>query len=134
MKPQPFPNQQTVDILLAAKNEWMARALEAERRLAKWQAWAQFIYLGGGPLVLDDDKELQRLVCQTHDGELQKLKHELEVQRAVHTLAMLPLRRERAGLRRVMCARCEKVTDLHIRTENAFWCPTCEKWRRIDGQ
>lgn len=44
------------------KNRGLQEALEA------WRGWAQFVYLGGGSVTLDD-KALQSAVCAKHDEE-----------------------------------------------------------------
>ncbi len=41
---------------------------QVERALTAWRAWAQFVFLGGGPVV-DDDTTLQRKVCEQWEQE-----------------------------------------------------------------
>lgn len=36
--------------------------------LDRWRSWAQFVFLGGGPLTMNDD-ELRQAVCQKFDDE-----------------------------------------------------------------
>lgn len=43
--------------------------------LKQWRQWAQFVYLGGGPVVLDDDA-LRRCMNKKHDSETDALKAE----------------------------------------------------------
>jgi hypothetical protein len=41
--------------------------VEAMRAALKsWRTWAQFVWLGGGPVTVDDD-ELRRRICQAAD-------------------------------------------------------------------
>lgn len=47
------------------RDEELAAALKA---LQEWRGWAQFVYLGGGSVTLDD-KALQSAVCAKHDEE-----------------------------------------------------------------
>lgn len=36
--------------------------------LDAWRRWAQYVYLGGGPVTLDD-ASLRAAVCETHDTQ-----------------------------------------------------------------
>ena len=49
------------------------KVLELEALVHSWRSWAQFVYLGGGPLE-GTDQELQRRVNELHDAEVQELK------------------------------------------------------------
>lgn len=42
---------------------------EAAAGIAKWREWAQFIYLGGGPVTLDDN-QLRVAVNAAHDSDI----------------------------------------------------------------
>lgn len=48
----------------ARPNAYERDLLQAE--LDRWRRWAQFVYLGGGPVTLGDDA-LRAAVCATHD-------------------------------------------------------------------
>jgi hypothetical protein len=49
----------------------LLRAEAAERALASWRGWAQFVYLGGGEVPsLRTDAEMQVDVCGTHDRDV----------------------------------------------------------------
>jgi hypothetical protein len=47
-----------------------------DRELADWRGWAQFVYLNGGPVTLDD-KALRAAVCATHDKEVAACRRQL---------------------------------------------------------
>ena len=68
---------------LRARAEVELAAVQQE--LAAWRSWAQFVYLGGGP-VTKADGELRQGVCEKHDAELTALRAQQERLRdfAVH--------------------------------------------------
>lgn len=45
-----------------------AKVTALEAALQKWREWAQFVYLGGGPLSLPDDEALRTAVCAVQDA------------------------------------------------------------------
>lgn len=45
--------------------------------LQRWRGWAQFVYLGGGPVTLTDD-ELRAAVCAAHDRQVQDTRENIE--------------------------------------------------------
>ncbi len=47
----------------------LARLDQREQVIQTWRDWAQFVYLKGGPVVLNDH-QLQGEVCAAHDGEM----------------------------------------------------------------
>lgn len=54
----------------------VAEVERLRKELHRWRDWAQFVYLGGGPLCGDDDM-LRSRVCETHDQETDDLKTEI---------------------------------------------------------
>jgi hypothetical protein len=60
-----------------ALREAADRLAAMESALKQWRGWAQFVYLGGGP-VTDDDDTLRNRVCETHDQETVPLRSALE--------------------------------------------------------
>jgi hypothetical protein len=62
---------------LKRKEAWEAAHQTPEVAEVKaWRDWAQFVYLGGGPVTLTD-KELRAAVCQAHDDDTEPLKAEV---------------------------------------------------------
>lgn len=55
---------------------WKDRAESAERQLATWREWAQFVYGPGGPVEGSDD-DLRFRVCAAHEHDKSALQGQL---------------------------------------------------------
>jgi hypothetical protein len=55
---------------------------EAQRELEAWRKWAQFVYLGGGPVTLSD-QELRAAVSSAHDTDVAALTQALKDTKAL---------------------------------------------------
>lgn len=55
--------------LSTAEQDRLSEASELKR----WRDWAQFVYLGGGPVTLPD-AELRAAVCASHDARVDEVR------------------------------------------------------------
>ncbi len=53
--------------VVVTPEEYLEALREERLALSRWRGWAQFVFLGGGPVTKTDD-ELRTAICEAYDA------------------------------------------------------------------